>query len=142
MSRSLALSAAVALCSLSGTVIAAPAPAPHAAACVAALKAQEASLLETLKAGADVQPELLKVVRSGFAIIGKQYLAGLREAEARRLLKAAEESFRALPAKAATTRQSECLREGDALYERASPFERSLITTAAQRRIKRMTRAG
>ena len=90
MSRSLAFSAALSLCCLTGTAIAAPASAPHAAACVAALKAQEASLAETLKAGADVEPELLKVVRSGIAIIGKQYLAGLREAEARRLLEAAE----------------------------------------------------
>lgn len=139
MSRSLACSVALALCCLTGVASAAPASAPHAAACVAALKAQEASLVETLKAGADVEPELLRVVRSGIAFIGKQYLAGLREAEARRLLEAAEQSFQALPAEAAAERQADCLREGDALYRRASPFEQSLMTTAAQRRIKRIT---
>ena len=37
---------------------------------------------------------LLKVVRSGIAIIGTQYLAGVQEAEARELLKAAERDFR------------------------------------------------
>ncbi len=123
---------------LSGTAFAAPAAAPHAAACVAALKAQETGLTATLKAGAAVESELLKVVRSGIAIIGTQYLAGLREAEARQLLQAAEKDFEALPQSTAEARQAECLEEGQALYKNASPLERSLITTAAQRRIKRL----
>jgi len=120
---------------------AAPASAPHAAACVAALKAQEGTLADTLKAGGSVEGELLDVVRSGIAIIGTQYFAGLREAEARQLLKAAEADFEALPPRAAAARQAECLREGFALYEHASSLERSLITTAAQRRIKRLLAA-
>ena len=93
-----------------------------------------------MKAGA-VAPELLKVVQSGIAIIGTQYFAGLREAEARQLLKAAEEEFQTLPPAAAAERQAECLQEGHSLYEHASALERSLITTAAQRRIKRITAA-
>ena len=44
-----------------------------------------------------VEPELYKVVRSGIAIIGTQYLAGLGEDEGKRLLKAAEKEFQALP---------------------------------------------
>jgi hypothetical protein len=131
--------AAIALLCFSASAFSVPASAPHAAACVAALKAEESSLAETLKAGEPVEPELLKVVRSGIAIIGTQYLAGLREGEARQLLKAAEEDFQALPAAAAEERQAECLKEGEALYQHASPLERSLITTAAQRRIKRLT---
>ena len=87
------------------------------------------------------EPELLKVVQSGIAIIGTQYLAGLREAEARRLLGAAESEFQALPAAAAEARQAACLDEGYGLYRRASPIERSLITVAAERRIRRL-RAG
>ena len=77
--------AAIALVAVCAAASAAPETAPHAAACVAALEAQETTLAQTLKGGEPVQPELLKVVRSGIAIIGTQYLAGLREAEAREL---------------------------------------------------------
>ena len=126
---------------LAGASLAAPEAAPHAAACVAALKANETRLAESLKAGALVEAELLKVVRSGIAIIGTQYLAGLRESEARRLLEAAEKDFQALPRSTAEAHQVECLQEGQALYKDASAFERSLITTAAKRRIKRLTAA-
>jgi len=138
MSPLFLFSAALALAPLAGTALAAPAAAPHAAACVAALKANETSLAATLKAGEPVEPELLTVVRSGIAIIGTQYLAGLRESEARKLLEAAEKDFQALPRSAAEARQAQCLQEGQALYKNASAFERSLITTAAQRRIKRL----
>ena len=141
MSRSIVRLVAIALFCVAGPALAAPASAPHAAACVAALKAQEATLADALKSGSAVDAELLKVVRSGIAIIGTQYFAGLRESEARQMLKAAEEDFQALPATAAAERQAECLREGYSLYEHATPLERSLITTAAQRRIKRLAAA-
>jgi hypothetical protein len=141
MSRSLLVATVVALASVVGPAVAAPASAPHAAACVAALKAQEATLAEAMKSGNAVEPELLKVVQSGIAIIGTQYFAGLREAEARQMLKAAEDDFKELPPNVAAERQAECLREGYALYQGASALERSLITTAAQRRIKRITAA-
>ena len=141
MTRSVLFSAAFVLVSLSGPALANPEGAPHAAACVAALKAEEAAIAETLKAGEPVESKLLKVIRSGFAIIGSQYLAGLREAEARRLLEAAEVDFQALPRDTAEAQQARCLEEGDGIYRRASAFERSLITNAAQRRIKRMKAA-
>ena len=74
-----------------------PAPRPRRRrtrrTCVAALKAEEAALADTMKSGGDVESELLKVVRSGIAIIGTQYFAGLRESEARELLKAAEQEL-------------------------------------------------
>jgi hypothetical protein len=133
--------AAAALLCIFATAFAAPRSAPHAAACVAALKAEETSLSETLKAGAPVEAELLKVVRGGIAIIGTQYLAGLQEAEARQLLESAEQDFRAMPPDAAKARQAQCLQEGESLYVRASPLEQSLITSAAQRRIRRLTSA-
>jgi hypothetical protein len=135
-SRSAAI---LALVLSSTTAFAGPPSAPHAASCVAALKAQESSLVGTLKAGQAVEPELLRVVRSGIAIIGTEYMAGLREAEAREMLKAAEHDFQALPPAAAEKRQAECLKEGEALYLNASSLEQSLITMAAQRRIKRLT---
>ena len=143
MTRSIVCSLVLAALSLAGSAsaLAAPPSAAHAAACVAALKAHEASLAESLKAGRAVGGELLDVVRSGIAIIGTQYLAGLREAEARQLLKSAEDDFQALTPVTAAERQAECLREGHALYEHASPLERSLITTAAQRRIRRIASA-
>jgi hypothetical protein len=131
--------AALALLFAATAAFAGPPSAPHAASCVAALKAQESSLVGTLKAGQAVEPELLRVVRSGIAIIGTEYLAGLREAEAREMLKAAEQDFQALPPAAAEKRQLECLKEGEALYLNASSLEQSLITMAAQRRIKRLT---
>jgi hypothetical protein len=129
---------AIAIASSCGTLSATPASAPHAAACVAALKAEESAMTESLKAGASVDDELLKVVRSGIAIIGTEYLAGLREAEARALLAAAERDFQALPPDSAESLQAQCLAEGDGLYSHASPLERSLITGAAQRRVKRL----
>lgn len=132
-------SAVLALLWIGASAVAAPAGAPHAAACVAALKAEENQLAETLKAGEPVEPQLLNVVRSGIAIIGSQYLAGLREAEARELLRAAEADFHAMPPALARERQAQCLHEGESLYEQASSLERSLITTAAQRRIRRLT---
>jgi hypothetical protein len=128
---------ALLLC-LSAAASAGPA-APDAAACVAALKAQEASLAETLKSGEPVEAELSRVVRSGVAIIGSQYLAGMRESEARERLAAAEHDFHALPPAAAEARQAECLKQGEAIYAHASSFERSLITSMAQRRIRRLT---
>ena len=129
------------LLSFAVPALAAPEGAPHAAACVAALKANEAGLAATLKAGGAVEPELLKVVRSGIAIIGTQYLAGLGEAEGKRMLKAAEKEFEALPRAAADARQAQCLQEGQAIYQKASPIEKGLITTAAQRRIRKLTAA-
>ena len=140
MSRVATARAAIAVlaCAAFG-VLAAPASAPHAAACVAALKAQEAGFAESVKAGGPVPADFLRVVRSGIAIIGSQYLAGLREAEARELLRAAEGDFQALPPAQASERQDRCLREGESIFGHASPLEQNLITTAAQRRIKRLT---
>jgi hypothetical protein len=131
--------AALGLACLSGPALGGPAGASHAAACVAALKAQEADLAVSVKAGEPHERVLLKVVRSGIAIIGTQYLAGLREGEARELLKAAEQDFQALAPEEAQARQSMCLQEGESLYSKASPLEQSLITTAAQRRVRRLT---
>ena len=142
--RVILAAAAFGLAGLSASALAAPAPAapaaaPHAAACIAALKAQEGELAQSVKAGEPREPVLLKVVRSGIAIIGTQYLAGVPEAEARELLKAAERDFQALPPVAAQERQAACLDEGEALFAHASSIERSLITSAAQRRIRRLT---
>ena len=134
------LAAALLACALAAPALAAPPGAQHAAACVAALKAREAVMGEALRSGTP-QPDLLDVVRSGIAIIGRQYLAGLGESEARALLGAAETEFDALPAAQAALRQRDCLREGHAFYEQASSLEKSLITSAAQRRIKRLKAA-
>ena len=139
--RTILSAATLGLALVSVSAGAGPATASHAAACVAALKAQEAELAESVKAGEPREPVLLKVVRSGIAIIGTQYLAGLREGEARELLKVAEHDFHALSADEAQLRQSACLQEGEALYTKASPLEQSLITSAAQRRVRKLTAA-
>ena len=139
MPRFLTDTVALLLLCLGSAAWGAPASAGYAAACVAALKGREVTLTETLKAGAAVEPELLRVVRSGFTFIGRQYLAGLREAEARQLLETAEQDFKALSPDARKLRQAQCLHEGERLYAEASALERGLITTAAERRIKRMT---
>lgn len=88
--------------------------------------------------GTPAEPELLSVVQGGIAIIGTQYLAGLREAEARQMLDAAEHEFQSLPPREAQARQAACQQEGTALYRHASAFERMLITRAAERRIRRL----
>ncbi len=140
MRSPLRISAAIALAGAFGSAFGAPETAPHAAACVAALEAREQSLAQTVKGGeTSVGAELLKVVRSGITIIGTQYMAGLREAEARQLLKAAQQEFEALPPDAASARQFDCLREGESLFEHASSLERTLITTAAEHRVRRIT---
>ena len=119
MNPSLVLSATLAWVSLAGAALAAPAGGATSAACVAALKANESGLAATLKAGAPVESELLTVVRSGIAIIGTQYLARLREAEARRLLDAAEKDFEALPRSTAAAPPGAVPAGGpDALQER------------------------
>jgi hypothetical protein len=133
--------AATLLPALAAPALAAPATAPHAAACVAALKGKEAGLAAALKAGGSVEPELYRVVRSGIAIIGAQMLAGLREDEGKRLLKAAEREFQALPRSAADARQAQCLQEGQAIYQNASAIEKGLIASAAQRRVRKLTAA-
>jgi hypothetical protein len=133
--------AATLLHALAAPALAAPATAPHAAACVAALKGKEAGLAAALKAGGSVEPELYRVVRSGIAIIGAQMLAGLREDEGKRLLKAAEREFQALPRSAADARQAQCLQEGQAIYQNASAIEKGLIASAAQRRVRKLTAA-
>jgi len=142
MKPSISLAAAgTLLLSLTAPALAAPETAPHAAACVAALKANEAGLAANLKAGAAVEPELFKVVRSGVAIIGTQYLAGLGKDEGKRLLEAAEKDFQALPRSAAAARQAQCLQEGQSIYQNASAIEKGLITSAAQRRVRKLTAA-
>ena len=105
---------------------------------MAALKGQESSLAATLKSGAAVETELFRVVRSGVAIIGRQYLAGLREAEARQLLDSAERDFRALSPDSRRLRQARCLVEGERIYAEASALERGFISTAARKRVERV----
>ena len=142
MKTVISLAAAWTLAGLAGPALATPnADTPHAAACVAALQANEVDLAANLKAGAPVENELLKVVRSGIAIIGTQYLAGLQKDEGKRLLAAAEKEFQTLPRSAASARQAQCLKEGQALYQNASAIEKGLITNAAQRRIRKLTAA-
>ena len=141
MHPSLLLSAALGLLPFAGPALAAPETAPHAAACVAALKANEAGLAASLKAGGSVEPELYKVVRSGIAFIGTQFVAGLGKDEGKRLLEVAEKDFQALPRSAAAARQAQCLQEGQAIYQNASPIEKGLITSATQRRLRKLTAA-
>ena len=134
--------AAFAVLALTGTLASAiPASAVHAASCVAALKARETGLAVSINAGEPVENEMLMVVRSGIAIIGTQYLSGLRESEARQLLDAAEKDFDALPRRLAEARQASCLQEGDGLYRHASPIERTLIGSAAKRRMQRVVKS-
>ena len=142
MKPSLTLAAAgTLLLAFAAPALAAPATAPHAAACVAALKGKEAGLAAALKAGGSVEPELYRVVRSGIAIIGAQFLAGLARDEGKRLLEAAEKEFQALPRSAADARQAQCLEEGQAIYQNASAIEKGLIAGAAQRRVRKLTAA-
>ena len=88
----------------------------------------------------EVEPELVRRVQQGFAFIGTAYLQGVRDAEADRLLKAAEAAQKEMPTAELATRQAACRTEGTRLLEKANAIEREFVTEAARRRVDRMKR--
>ena len=117
-------------------------PSPqHSAECVAALKVDAESIADQYRSGrTDVEPELLRRVQQGFAFIGTAYLQGVRDAEADRLLKAAQAAQQEMPTAELATRQAACRSEGTRLLEKANAIERAFVTKAARRRVDRMKR--
>src|SRR5881397_3585261 len=131
-----------ALIAASGPASAAPTPA-HAAACVAALQVDAERLAQQLREGnAEVEPELVTRLQQGFAFIGTAYKQGVEQAEADRLLKAAQSAQASLPPAELAARQAACSREGAELLKNANMFERAFVNRAAQRRIDKLKRAG
>jgi hypothetical protein len=63
--------------------------------------------------------------QQGFAFIGTAYLQGVRDAEADRLLKAAEAAQKEIPVDELTARQAACRSEGARLLENANAIERA-----------------
>jgi hypothetical protein len=61
--------------------------------------------------------------------------ACIRDVEANRLLKAAEDAQQLLPATELAARQAACRSEGTRLLEEANPLERAFVMKAAQRRV-------
>lgn len=113
------------------------------AACVAALTTQAEPLAARLKAGDhSVEPELLKLTQSGFAIIGTAYQDGLRKPEADQLLDAAKKAQKSMPATQLQQLQARCRTEGAQVLADANSLERFLVTGAAERRVKRIAEAG
>jgi len=103
-------------------------PSPqHSAECVAALQVE-----------AEAMADQVRRVQQGFAFIGTAYLQGVRNAEADRLLKAAEAAQKEIPVAELTARQVACRSEGARLLEKANALERAFVVKAAKRRVDRM----
>lgn len=130
------------LSSIMATTALAAEPKPaheHRAACVAALTTQAEPLAARLKRGdRSVEAELLKLTQSGFALIGIAYQDGLRKPEADQLLDAAKQAQKSMPAPALSQLQASCRVEGAQVLADANTLERFLVTSAAERRVKRI----
>jgi hypothetical protein len=111
----------------------------HSAECVAALQAEAEAMADQYRRGrTEVEPELVRRVQQGFAFIGTAYLQGVRNAEADRLLKAAQAAQKDIPVPELTARQVACRSEGARLLEKANALERAFVVKAAKRRVDRM----
>lgn len=115
--------------------------AEHSAACVAALEREAEELAERFRQGhPELEPALVELVQQGFAFIGTAWKQGLRDAEANRLLKAAEEAQKSLSPQELAERQAACRAEGAMLLARANIIERAFVQHAAQRRVDKLKR--
>ena len=123
---------------LAGTRAAGP-TAEHSAACVAALESEAEQLAERFRQGQqELEPVLVERVQQGFAFIGTAWKQGLRDEEANKLLKAAEEAQKSLSAQELAERQAACRLEGATLLARANMVERAFVQRAAQRRVDKL----
>ena len=109
------------------------------ASCVAAMKTRAALFSERYRAGDDtVKAELTSLTEAGYAFIGAAYEAGLRKADADRLLTAAEEAQKNMPAAALENLTTACHAEGAKLLAQANVAERVVVKAAARARINRI----
>lgn len=109
------------------------------AACVAAMKTKAAVFSERYRAGDDtVKSELTSLTEAGYAFIGAAYEAGLRKADADRLLTSAEEAQKNMPAAALEKLTNACHAEGANLLAQANVAERVVVKAAARARINRI----
>lgn len=139
--RAFLFAAALTLATASGARAAEP-TAEHSAACVAALEREAEAMAEQFRRGkVEIEPELLRRVQQGFAFIGSAYKQGLRDEEAKMMLKAAEKAQESLPPVELAERQAACRAEGAELLNRANVLERTFVNHAAQRRVDKLKRA-
>ena len=111
----------------------------HSAACVAALEHEAEQLAERFRQGhPEIEPVLVERVREGFAFIGSAWKQGLRDEEADKLLKAAEEAQKDLSPEQLAARQAACRAEGAKLLANANVLERAFVNHAAQRRVDKL----
>ena len=124
-----------------GGALAAGPTAEHSAMCVAALESEAAEMAERYRQGqVELEPALVELVQQGFAFIGTAWKQGLRDVEANRLLKAAEEAQKSLSPQELAERQKACRAEGAMLLARANILERAFVEHAAQRRVDKLKR--
>ena len=108
---------------------------------MAALESQAEDLAERFRDGhPELEPALVELVQQGFAFIGTAWKQGLRDPEATRLLKAAEDAQKSLSPQELAERQAACRREGATLLARANIVERAFVQLAAQRRVDKLKR--
>lgn len=109
------------------------------ASCVAAMKTKAAVFSERYRAGDDtVKAELTSLTEAGYAFIGTAYEAGLRKADADRLLTSAEEAQKNMPAAALENLTTTCHAEGANLLAQANVAERVVVKAAARARVNRI----
>jgi hypothetical protein len=132
------LAALLLLAALAGAQAKGPTP-QHSAACVAALESEAEQLADRFRQGhPEIEPVLVERVRQGFAFIGSAWKQGLRDEEADRLLKAAEEAQKSLSPEQLAERQAACRVEGAKLLAEANVLERAFVDHAAQRRVDKL----
>ena len=96
-------------------------------------------LSDRYRSGDDtVKPDLTSLTEAGYAFIGLAYEDGLRKADADRLLAAAEEAQKTLPAATLETLIAGCHSQGQALLSRANAAERAIVKAAARSRVGRI----
>ena len=136
---------ALALLSISGLSLAAPASEPsphdlHAAQCVAALEANTQDLAQQVKSGKEAsRPVLLDRLVSGTAFVGDVYLHGNSdEKQARELANKALEAQKALPAHELAARQDACADEGAKLYASSNGLQQAVVKRLAKKRMDKL----
>jgi len=111
----------------------------HASDCVAVLKLRADTLASPYRGGdAPMKAELTTLTEAGFAFVGTAYKAGLRKAEADRMLADAETELQGRPAAEREQLVSTCALEGRKLLADSNALEQMLVRQKARSRVEKI----
>ena len=106
----------------------------RASACAAAMQFDQLALVARARAGAtDVRPELLHLIKLGFAYVGRAYLRGLRDPRGSDMLKAATAEQKAWPEARHKALVAQCRVEAQKVYDDAGLWQWALDNKATKR---------